>query len=69
MAVRPPICQSLASDALNRESGAGCIIAAELDAMIVPEIELLEVKPKVRLANVVIGAVNARGRGKTRHTR
>jgi hypothetical protein len=47
LAIRPPIRQPLASDTLDRKSGAGRVIAAELDAMVVPEIELVETAAKV----------------------
>lgn len=42
-AVRASIGQPFARDTLDRERGAGRVIAAELDPVIVPEIELMQI--------------------------
>jgi len=47
--VGQPLSQPLASDAFDREGGAGRIVAAQRDPVVVPEIELLQIKPKVGL--------------------
>src|SRR6266404_4512080 len=59
LAVRPPIRQPLASDALDRKRGAGRIVVAELDPMVVAEIEFVEIPAQMSLADMMIGAVDA----------
>src|SRR5580704_10804245 len=59
LATSPPIGKAFTRNALNRERGAGRVIATERDPMVVPEIELMQVKAEMGLGNVVIGAVNA----------
>src|SRR4030081_3483471 len=58
-ALRPPIGQPLAIDALQRGNRALGIGYAKAGTMVVAEIELADVPLQVRLGNVVIGAHDA----------
>src|SRR5690242_7555103 len=56
---RPPIGQPLASDALDRKRGAGRVVIAERDPMVVTEIKFAEIPLQVFRTDVMIYAVDA----------
>lgn len=58
MAVRTSIRQPLASDALDRERGAGRIVIAKRDSVVIPKIEFAEISLQMGRADVVIDAIN-----------
>src|SRR6266513_1869820 len=54
LCVSPPICQAFPGDALERNGSALLVCHAELDAIVVSEIELGDVTLKMLFANMVI---------------
>lgn len=57
--VRPPISKALAVDALQGQIGAASIVNAQLGAVGIAEIELVQVTLQVLFATVLVGANHA----------